>query len=94
MANITMTVEFDGLLGLNAGETATVGWLMFDGDWPPLIDHSIIIRGSSGRHFVQVRGFDQEGFTPGHGRASYYTVRNLDTEFIQTFMDYIWFNVK
>lgn len=94
MATIRSTYEYDGVLGLNAGQTANVGWLMFDGDFPPLIDHSIILRGSASRHFVQVRGFDQEGATPGFGRAVYYTVQNLDSEFIYTGLNYIWFNVQ
>jgi hypothetical protein len=94
MVAIRSTYENDGVLGLNAGELATVGWEMFDGDFPPLIDHSIILRGSAGRHFVRVTVFDQEGATPGFGRAVYYTVQNLDSEFIFTGLNYIWFNVQ
>ena len=90
MATIHSTFEYDGVLGLNAGETATVGWEMFDGDFPPLVDHSVILRGSESRHFVQVRGSTRKVRRRASGERSTTPLENLDSAFIYTGLNNIW----
>jgi hypothetical protein len=87
---VTFNFEYDGVAGINPGETITVGWVLFAGEFPPLIDHGQILRGGPGRHFVQVRTMDQEGESAGFSRAFFYTVRNLDSAFIYTGYNYIF----
>jgi hypothetical protein len=91
---IDMHFEFQGVLGINSGQTVDVGWCLFDGEFPdPLIDHTQILRGGPDRHFVEVRRTLEEGQTPGFCRAFFYSIRNLSSDFIFTGQNYIFFRV-
>jgi hypothetical protein len=92
---VSMSYEYDGVTGIGPGETVQLGWCLFRGEFPdPLIDHTQIIRGGPGRHFVEVRRTVEEGETPGNCRAFFYTVKNLSSEFIYTGNNYIFFKVQ
>jgi hypothetical protein len=87
---VSFSFEFLGTLSINGGQTVNVGWELFPGEFPPLIDHSIILRGGPGRNFVEVRDILHEGVTPGAFRAFNYNARNLSPNFIFTGMNYIF----
>jgi hypothetical protein len=86
---VSMNFEYDGVTGLSPGETVEVGWCLFDGEFPPLIDGTQVLRGGPDRHFVEIRRTLDEGAT-GNCRAFFYTVRNLSSGFVYVGNNYIF----
>ncbi len=87
---VTFNHEYLGVSSIGPGETVEIGWELFPGEFPPLIDHSYMVGFATGRHFLEVRTTVVEGRSSGFVRAFYYTIRNLDSHFMYTANDYIF----
>jgi hypothetical protein len=73
---IEMTFEKLGQVSIAAGATVQIGWQLFDGEFPPLIDHTSVFGFDSARHIVRVSTIDHEG---PNNRAFHYSVTNISS---------------
>jgi hypothetical protein len=73
---ITSTFEALGQVSIARGASVTIGWQLFEGEFPPLIDHTTVFGFDNGRHIVRVSGIDHEG---PHEKSFRYTATNVST---------------
>ena len=71
---IAMYFESLGIVSLAKDATVHIGWELFDGEFPPLINHTSVFGFDDARHVVRVSSLDHEG--PGT-RAFHYYVTNI-----------------
>jgi hypothetical protein len=65
-----------GQLSIAAGATVAVGWELFPGEFPPLINHTSVYGFDSARHIVRVGTIDHEG---PNNRSFHYSVTNISS---------------
>jgi hypothetical protein len=71
---IEMFHENLGQLSLARGETVRIGWELFPGEFPPLINHTSVFGLDDARHIVRVSTVDHEG---PHNTSFHYSVTNI-----------------
>jgi hypothetical protein len=71
---ISMSHESLGQLSLARGETVHISWELFDGEFPPLVNHTTVFGFDDARHIVRVSTMDHEG---PHNRSFHYNVTNI-----------------
>lgn len=71
---IQMTFENLGQVSIAAGATVQIGWELFGGEFPPLINHTSVFGFDGARHIVRVSAVDHEG---PHNRSFHYSVTNI-----------------
>ena len=71
---ITMTFERLGQVAIARGATVQVGWELFEGEFPPLPNYTLVFGGDSERHIVRVSAVDHEG---PHSRSFFFTLTNI-----------------
>jgi hypothetical protein len=73
---INMSFESLGQVSIAAGATVRIGWELFEGEFPPLVNHTSVFGFDSARHIVRVSAMDHEG---PHNRSFRYSVTNIST---------------
>ncbi len=88
---VTFAYEYMGITTVRPGETVEMGWELFPGEFPPLIDHSFFSVGGPGgyRTFLDVHPTVVEGPEPGP-RAFFYSVQNPNPGYAFMFTDFIF----
>lgn len=71
---ITMSLEKLGQVSIAAGASIRIGWELFQGELPPIVDHTTVFGFDSFEHVVRVGPIDHVG--PG-ARAFRYTATNV-----------------
>ena len=90
---IQMSFENLGQVSLAAGASTRITWELFEGEFPPLINHTSVFGFDDARHVVRVSTVDHEG---PHNRSFHYSATNISTGPAPVVipMSYIFFKVS
>jgi hypothetical protein len=71
---ITMSLEKLGQVSIAAGASIRIGWELFPGELPPIVDHTLVFGFDRFEHVVRVGPIDHVG---PNSRAFRYTATNV-----------------
>jgi len=93
---IEMKFEALGQIALARGQTVNIGWELFEGEFPPLVNHSNIVGFDDGRHKVQLGPMEHESKSVNGIHSFRYNVTNTSTgpAVIHLPQSYIFFTVR